>query len=303
MKIAFIHNHRAFLPELAAYRSFFREQSIETDITVYGEEASSGADVYWYMMGFYPRSSHKKKLIIHEYTSASVPPYRKLKDFLKSRLTPRPHFRLYLNEYVRGEMNIHDEVPFGYRDMGISDTFFKPVNTGTKDYDFIYSGNLSAQRNLESLLQVFDTGALKQHSILLLGNDENRLAETYRHCKNILFQPAVNWEEVPAFLSRARFAFNYIPDKAPFNAQTPTKFLEYAAMKIPVISTKYFWISEFQERYGGNCFLLKEDLSNLTWERVTRFPYAFPDLRSWRWEERIRSSGILDFLRQAKPGS
>ena len=65
------------------------------------------------------------------------------------------------------------------------------------------------------------------------------------------------------YLSRARFALNYIPDEEPFNAQTSTKFLEYAAMRIPVITTNYFWISEFKERYGGNYFILKEDLSNM----------------------------------------
>ena len=90
MKIAFIHNHRAFLPELAAYQSFFQKQNIDTCVADYKEEEKSGADVYWYMMGFFPKSFHKKKLIIHEYASASVPPYRKLKDFLKSRLTPTP---------------------------------------------------------------------------------------------------------------------------------------------------------------------------------------------------------------------
>src|ERR1700676_3554170 len=143
MKIAFIHNHHAFLPELAAYQIFFQKQNIRTCVAKYGQEEKSGADVYWYMMGFYPKSKHKKKLIIHEYSSASVPPYRKLKDFLKSRLTPRPHFRLYLNEYVREQLNIHDEIPFGYRDMGIGDFFFHPSSRDTvKEYDFIYSGNL-----------------------------------------------------------------------------------------------------------------------------------------------------------------
>jgi glycosyltransferase involved in cell wall biosynthesis len=301
MKIAFIHNHRAFLPELAAYQSFFQMQNTATCIAEYGEEEKSGADVYWYMMGFYPRAFHKKKLIIHEYTSASVPPYRKLKDFLKSRLNPSPHFRLYLNEYVRDQINIHDEIPFGYRDMGISEIFFHPPSADLlKEYDFIYTGNLSSQRNLDILLKVFDQGALKNRSILLLGNDEDGLAQTFGHCKNIFFNPGVLWEEVPSFLARARFALNFIPDKEPFNAQTPTKFLEYAAMKIPVISTNYFWISEFRERYGGNYFLLKEDLSNITWERIIHFPYESPDLRSWHWEERIKASGILEFLRQAK---
>jgi glycosyltransferase involved in cell wall biosynthesis len=299
MKIAFIHNNRAFLPELSAYRSFFQSENISTCLAEYGKEESSGADVYWYMMGFFPRSFNKKKLIIHEYASASVPPYRKMKDFLKSRINPRPHFRLYLNEYVREQINIHDEIPFGYRDMGVGDIFFNGAGDTVKEYDFIYTGNLSSRRKLKSLLEVFDQGALKRHSILLLGIDEDSLASSYAHCKNILFHEPVPWEEVPVFLARTRFAINFIPDEEPFNAQTPTKFLEYAAMKIPVISTNYFWISEFQERYGGNYFMLKDDYSNLTWERIIHYPYEFPKLQSWRWEERIRASGILEFLRQA----
>jgi glycosyltransferase involved in cell wall biosynthesis len=296
MKIAFIHNHRAFLPELTAYQDFFQKQNIETFVATYGEESNSGADVYWYLMGYYPKSFHKKKLIIHEYSSASVPPYRKLKDFLKSKLTPRPDFRIYLNEYVREQMNIHDEVPFGYRDMGISNLFFQPVDNDSKEFDFVYSGNLSSNRNIGSLLRVFEQGALKDRSILVLGNDETGLAGIFRNSKNILFQPAVSWERVPSFLAKATYAVNFIPDREPFNAQTSTKFLEYSAMKMPVISTNYFWISEFQERYGGNYFLLKENLSNFNWERIKMFPFESPDLKNWTWEERIRASGIMEFL-------
>jgi hypothetical protein len=299
MKIAFIHNHRAFLPELAAYQSFFQKENILTCIAKYGKEQTSDADVYWYMMGFFPRSFHKGKLIIHEYSSASVPPYRKLKDFIKSKLTPRPHFRLYLNEYVREQLNIHDEVPFSYRDMGISDVFFQEANKTAKEYDFIYTGNLSSARKLETLLRIFDTGVLQKNSILLVGNDEDNLAKIFGHRPNIFFQAPVPWSEVPAFLVKARYAINFIPDDEPFNAQTPTKFLEYSAMKIPVISTNYFWISEFRERYGGNYFLLKQDLSNMTWDRIRSFPYEFPNLQNWSWEERIKDSGILDFLKQS----
>ena len=296
MKIAFIHNHRAFLPELAAYQDFFQKQNIETVVANYGEETRSGADVYWYFMGYYPKSFHRKKLIIHEYSSASVPPYRKLKDFLKSKMTPRPDFRIYLNEYVREQMNIHDEVPFGYRDMGISNLFFQPADNGNKEFDFVYSGNLSSNRNIDSLLHVFEQGALKDRSILVLGNDETGLATVFHNCRNIFFQPAVYWEQVPSFLAKATYAVNFIPDREPFNAQTSTKFLEYSAMKMPVISTNYFWISEFQERYGGNYFLLKEDFSNFSWARIRSFPFESPDLRSWTWNERIRASGIMEFL-------
>jgi glycosyltransferase involved in cell wall biosynthesis len=300
MKIAFVHNQHAFLPELDAYQAFFQKQNIQTCITEYGKEKESGAQVYWYLMGFYPRAFDKKKLIIHEYSSASVPPLRKMKDYLKRKCTPRPHFRLYLNEYVRQQINIHDEIPFGYRDMGVGDSFLQSPEGGVKDFDFIYSGNLSTARRLDRLLKVFEEGDLKDRSILLLGHDTDGLSRTFAHCSNIFFQEAVAWKEVPKYLTRARFSVNFIPDEEPFNAQTSTKFLEYAAMKIPVISTNYFWISEFQERYGGNYFLLKDDLSNMTWDRISPFPFAFPSLESWHWEEKIRESGVLEFLRQAK---
>jgi glycosyltransferase involved in cell wall biosynthesis len=299
MKIAFIHNHQAFLPELTAYQRFFQLRNIQTCIAKPGEEEISGADVLWYFMGFHTKSN-RSKLIIHEYASASVPPYRKIKDFLKKKLLPRPHFRLFLNEYVRLQINIHDEVPFGYRDMGISNEFFQPRQNSKKEFDFIYAGNLSSGRKLAELLTVFDQGALKNQSIILLGKDVDGLSKTFDHCKNIFFRNAVPWEEVPGWLEKANFAVNYIPDEEPFNAQTPTKFLEYAAMQMPIISTNYFWISEFQERYGGNYFLLKQDLSNMTWERINGFRFEFPNLESWRWEERIKDSGVLEFLLQAQ---
>ncbi len=300
MKITFIHPKRAFLPELDAYRSFFLSKNIETSICQYGEEAASGADVYWYIMGLYPKSPGGKKQIIHEYTSASVPPYRKLKDFLKCRLNPHPHFRLYLNEYVRQQIEHRDEIPFGYRDMGVSDDFI-PYPDTKKEYDFIYAGSLSPERKIDKLLRVFQQGAMKERSILLLGIDYDLLAAHYSSSKNITFQGPASREQIPGYLSRARFGINYIPDREPFNAQTSTKFLEYAAMQIPIVSSNYFWISQFQERYGGDYFLLKEDLSNLSWGRITSFRYSFPSLYSWHWEQQLRASGVLEFLQTAFP--
>jgi glycosyltransferase involved in cell wall biosynthesis len=295
MKITFIHPKRAFLPEIDAYQSFFQSKNIPTAVCRYGEEAASGGNVYWYFMGLHPSAKTAGKRIIHEYSSASVPPYRKLKDLLKSRLNPRPHFRLYLNDYVREQIGHRDEIPFGYRDMGISENFFFHPAT-EKEYDFIYTGSVSPERKIDRLLQVFQDGALQQQSILLLSQHYEQLAVRYQSCSNILFRGPVSRQEIPDYLSRARFAINFMPDREPFNAQTSTKFLEYAAMQIPIVSSNNYWISQFQERYGGDYFLLKNDLSNLSWGRISAFQYHFPDLRSWSWEQQLRSSGVLEFL-------
>jgi|KBSMisStaDraftv2_1062788.scaffolds.fasta_scaffold02514_2 glycosyltransferase involved in cell wall biosynthesis len=296
MKIAFIHNRQAFLPELQAYRDFFHTHQIATTVCRYGEESKTDAGVYWYMMGFYPHSKHRNKIIIHEYASCSVPPLRKEKDFLKRKFHPRPDFRIFLNEYVQSQLGISDEVPFGYRDMGVSALFHPPSESPQKEYDFIYAGSLSAHRRLDTVLDIFAKGPLRDQSVLMLGHDTEGLREDYGKADNIHFHAAVPWTEVPDWLSKSRYALNFIPDTEPFNAQTPAKFLEYAAMKIPIVSTNTFWIAEFQERYGGNYFFLKEDLSNMTWDRILHFPFEFPNLESWTWEERIRASGIMEFL-------
>ena len=301
MKIAFVHPKRAFLPELAAYQSFFESKNIETVIYQYGEEKSSDADVFWFMMGIYPGAAARGKKVIHEYSSSSIPPYRRLKDLIKSKLNPRPHFRLYLNEYVMKQIRHRDGIPWGIRDQGVSGDF-KPLPEAEKQYDFIYIGSLSPERRMDRLLRAFQHPVLKDRTILLLGQDYERLAREFSSDQNIIFRGPISREEIPGYLSHARFAVNYIPDREPFNAQTSTKFLEYAAMQIPIVSTEYYWLSRFREKYGGKYFLLTEDLSNLNWSQVNAFNYEFPDMKSWRWEQRIRSSGVIEFLQAAFPG-
>lgn len=297
MKIAFIHNHKAFLPELTAYEEFFRKQNIQTCLAKYGEEKLSGADVYWYMMGFYPKSKHKGKIIIHEYASASVPPFRRWKDFLKRTFHTKPDFRIFLNEYVQNQIGISDEIPVGFRNTGVSENWLLSSAPVKKDLDFIYIGSLSRHRRLTPLLKKFTQGDLSQKTLTLLGKDEYGLAKDYADFPNIYFQGAVTWQEVPGWVRRSRYALNFIPDREPFNAVVSLKFLEYAALKTPIISTNVFSIAEFTERFGGNYFLLKDDLSNLSWEKLLTFPFEYPDLQNWIWSEQISGSGILEFLR------
>ena len=92
-----------------------------------------------------------------------------------------------------------------------------------------------------------------------------------------------------------------MPDITPFSKQVSAKFLDYAACGIPVISSDYQWIKEFENSYGGRYFYLLPDLSNLTWEHIKAFSYAAPDLREWTWEKQIEKSGITSFLQKRFP--
>jgi hypothetical protein len=87
----------------------------------------------------------------------------------------------------------------------------------------------------------------------------------------------------------------------PFNRQTSVKFLEYAALGLPVVTTRYPWMEQFQQQYGGDYFYLEADWSNFTWDHVTGFNYSAPDLHTWTWDHQIRNCGVLTFLQASFP--
>ena len=152
-------------------------------------------------------------------------------------------------------------------------------------------------RRPDILLDCVSTGPMKERSLLLVGNNYESLQSKYADSKNIVFTGPIPHIAIQPFLSKARFGINFIIDREPLNQQTSTKFLEYAACGLPVISTRYRWIEKFQQQYGGNYFYLLPDLSNFTWENVNAFEYHRPDLSQWNWEHQIRRSGVLEFLK------
>ncbi|MBS1598616.1 MAG: glycosyltransferase [Bacteroidetes bacterium] len=296
MKIAFIHSHKSFLPEIQAYQIFFSKTGINIEVIDSKKDKETDADVEWYFMGTSNKRKRKNSIIIHEYASASTPPFQKGKNFIKRFYNTQPDYRLFLNEYVQQSLDFKDDVPYGIRDMGIDEVFLNNPTNKTKDYDFIYVGNVAPEREIEKLLTCFTRKDLEKRTILILSNDYEKLANRFVAFSNIYFKGPVAHDQVPGFLSKAFFCINYIPDKEPFNQQTPVKFLEYLALGLPVISSRYSWIENFQKCYGGNYFFLEKDLSNFTWAKVNEFAYSCPDLQNWTWEKQIRRSGVLEFL-------
>src|SRR5690348_16961392 len=93
MLIAFTHAFKAFLPEIEAYRQFFEQYGITTKVVRPEEVDSLQPEVEWRFMGLHFRKS-KAPALIHEYASASLPPWRNAKDFIKRRMNITPGFRL-----------------------------------------------------------------------------------------------------------------------------------------------------------------------------------------------------------------
>lgn len=298
MTIAFIHPHKAFLPEVEAYTEFFSARGIKTIVVHPKDIDTINADVEWHFMGTDTRKNKKGVIKIHEYTSTSIQPLMYLKNFSKRLINAKPDYRLFLNDYVKNEFGFDDNVPFGFRDMGISNSFVNHENKIiNKEYDFIYTGSINKEREIEKLIDCFTKESMKVFSLLILSRDYEFLIKKYNTYKNIYFKGPVVHDEVKKYILNSKFAINFMPDKEPFNQQTSTKFLEYAALKIPVITTNYKWIKDFQKKEGGNYFYLDNDLKNFTWENISSFNYSFPDLKDWSWENQIRKSKVLDFLK------
>jgi glycosyltransferase involved in cell wall biosynthesis len=300
MTIAFIHPHKAFLPEIDAYGNFFCNYNIETIVLRPDEAKNSVAEIEWHLLG--TDTSKKKNVIkIHEYASSSKPPLHTKKDRLKRIFMTIPDYRLFLNEYVRKQFNFKDGVPFGYRNMGIDPLLLDRFDEGTKEFDFIYTGSVEKERQIESLIGCFTKEPLKRHTLLILSQNYERLKKEFTPFQNIHFEGPVKQDEVKNYILRSRFALNFIIDKEPFNQQVSTKFLEYAALKIPILTSSYPWIRSFQQQYGGSYYYLNKDLSNLSWPEISNYHYVFPQLADWTWENQIRKSGILEFLHSKFP--
>ncbi|HTN05528.1 glycosyltransferase family protein [Agriterribacter sp.] len=300
MTIAFIHNGRAFLPEIDAYISFFETfTGIKTEVRKLPGIFKADADVEWYFMGTQVRRK-KNIVVIHEYASASIPPFAALKNIIKKNINCLPDYRICYSEYVYRQFNFSDNIPYGLRGHGIlgGEAVSKKSE---KRYDFVYSGNVDDKRALDGLFNCFTAGRLRNHTLLVLSKDYEKIAGRLSAYSNIYFKGPVPYFEVYAYIRQCRFAINFMPDIVPFNEQVSAKFLDYAACKIPVITSNYKWIREFEKQYGGRYFYLEPDLSNFTWENITAFIYAAPLLQEWTWEKQIKKSGIVAFLQKKFP--
>jgi glycosyltransferase involved in cell wall biosynthesis len=301
MIIAFVHNNKAFLPEMDAYSRFFARHEVQCEVVSKNELGLVHRHIEWWMMGTDLSKPKEGIYKIHEYCSSSVPPWRRWKNKWKSFFNAQPDFRLFLNEYVRKAFDFHDRIPFGYRNMGVPGQWLTAEFSGEKEYDFVYTGDLSPIRHPERLLNCFSTGALKAHSLLVISTGYEALQALYHDFHNIVFMGPLPYNSMDSYIQKARFGINYMIDIEPFSRQTSTKLLEYAALGLAVVSTRYKWVEQFQQHYGGDFFFLEPDLSNFTWENVNSFVYKQPDLTNWTWERQIRTSGVLEFLQSKFP--
>lgn len=287
--LCFVLPGKALLPEVQAYREYF---STRYQVFVRHDTADVAQfDIVWFFMGlpFYRRRAGQ--FIVHEFTSLSTPPYARLKDNIKRYLLPKPSLRVFQNEVQAQILNFNDGTPHLFRDMGVSANFMQTPGE-RKSIDLIYAGSMARSRQLDRALDKIV--ALKPDIRLdLYGIPESYLQKRYAAYANIAFRGPVDYNDIPGLLRKACFGLNYVPDCYPYNLQTSTKLLEYAACGLPVIGNKTAWVDSFLAQHPMPYF----DLNVLAiWPLTTENSSVNQLCSSWLWQQRIANAGFETIL-------
>lgn len=293
--ILFERTH-AYLPEIPAYMSWLERYrpAIKTDDSsrLMGCNASD-YDIVWRFMGL--DRAGKGRFVVHEYNSLSTGTGAYCKNLVKRTLNRKPDRRVFLNENVRNGFAFHDDVPFRLRDMGVDCRFFRSGPVSAPIYDFVYAGSLNRGSVITRFLDHFAASA-RDMTLLLVGEAPSDMRARYQNAPNIVFKGRVPYEDVPALAGQARYGLNLMPDRYPFNLQTATKVVEYCALGLPVISTRYRWVEDYAIARQGRFFWLTPDFSNLSAAALAAFDFHTPDVQDLSWDKVIETSGVFDFL-------
>lgn len=292
MLIHFIRNGPSYLPEIDAYCAYIQSRGHQTMVHDNSCSVPTSASVVWWMCGRVPlREAHRLRgaFQIHEYASASIPPYAWLKDQVKHWTQPLPDYRIYQNGWLRERMGFADGVPHALRDMGVAEHFFDtPSHTAVAEFDLVYLGEMSRLLSFIPVLQAIDAAG---RSLLLVGDVPTELQNLLP--SSVRCTGRMSHADVPHQLRRADFGLNLVPNTLPYLQQTSTKVLEYCAAGLRVVSNAYPWVRYFMAQHNANFYLLNEDVQSLATsfgEGLEAYPYEVPDMRKLAWSQ------VLDAL-------
>ncbi|GIU00845.1 hypothetical protein TSL6_13510 [Sulfurovum sp. TSL6] len=237
--IFYVYSNKAYYPELEAYRDYFSDM-FHVEIIEKKNLKQKKYDkntILWFIMGFYPER-YNAGLIIHDYRSLSVGMFPKIKNFLKKYINQQPNIRIFLNETIANEMNFKDKVPEIFIDMGVPEKILKNKETNKNSYqfDFIYVGDISFERETDKLIEKFQKKHQKK-TLMLVGTYEELIFKEYHTYENVFFTGRLPQYEVFNMIQKSEFALNFIPNKYPYSFQTSTKLLEYASLGKKIITS------------------------------------------------------------------
>lgn len=298
--VHFVHTGPAYMPELAAYEAHLARLGHRSRRHRDPASVPADADIVWWLCG-HVSSAHAHRLRhsvqVHEYASASVGRWPAFKDRLKRWSQPSPHYRLFLNDWVRSRLGFTDGVPSALRDMGVPAAFLHAQPLAPPEFDLVYLGEMGRLLECTSALQAIAQAGLR---LLLVGEVPPALQTLVQAWPQVQCSGQVPQAEVPAQLLRARAGLNLMPQRLPLTEQTSTKVLEYLAVGLPVLSQRYAWAERIAAEYPDRVQLMDHADAPEAWRQALQdLPPHQKDrgsLRALAWSEHLADLPIWAWL-------
>lgn len=299
LKILFVHNGKAFLPELNAYVNYLQKKNYQINIVLDQEIIPPNEyDLVFRFSGLIKRIDGSNIPEIHEFNSASTPPWSNTKNIIKSILAPKPVGRIFLSDFVRSQFTFPYEAPFIYRDMGADSRIFSCRQSRHKHkiYDAVYAGSISGRPGFIETIEKISRMGLK---VGVAGNATKAEIDCLKSLRGVDFIGLLEIDALVDFLASGTFGLNYCPDKYPYSQQTSTKVIEYLAGGLPIISNRYRWMNAHSSTYGYS-FLDIDQLGSAkdlveSSEMVIDADIAI----NFEWERILDKSNFMDFIEKA----
>lgn len=294
--IHYLHGGKASYPEVAAYRAFFESRCTTSEgaTDAIPKQVPPEKLILWQMMGFYPRRV-PARLAIHDYRSLSVGTWSGLKDLAKRTLNAIPDIRIFQNDAIRRRMVFDDPAATVLLPMGVPGWIFDlHWQAEGARYDFGYVGAVSEERGFGKVLRAFGEAYRGERSLLLIGPAEPAIVAAFGRAPGIAFAGQLTQREALLQLLAARVAICPVPQGPPYDWQTPTKLLEYAALGMPVLANDSPTNLKTLEALNMRALLQDESLF-----RAAPDPAACPDnrdcdVRHLAFDKIIADSGIVE---------
>jgi glycosyltransferase involved in cell wall biosynthesis len=223
-------------PDITAYRNYFQDQYCVLDGTLedYAILDNKQDVILWCIMGFFPKRP-EAKFVIHDYRSLSVGRFRTVKDKIKRYLNCQPDLRIFLNHQVKAQMNFQDDIPSCLLDMGVPEWIFDIEPDQQIHGTYCYIGEMSEERKFDQVIDSFLANRKPDETFVLVGEPEAAILEKYQRCEGVVFTGRVPQNKALSIVKACDYAVCYFPYHAPHCYQTPTKLLEYAALRMNII--------------------------------------------------------------------
>jgi hypothetical protein len=283
------HPGKAILPELDAYQDYFQSVlNLDVHIAV-GWPRDIVPSLLWIFMGHALYFFKPRFPVVHEYASLSAGAFPKVKNMLKKHGTPRPHHRLFLNEFIRSEMNFRDHIPYTLRDMGVWKGYYQ-VARGNRNGRWFYAGAVSAARHMDRFLSWW-CAQPDCPELLICGPTDPEILRCFSSKPSIRFLGHLHRAQLAEAASQAEFGLNLIPPCYPYLKQTCTKVLEYCAMGLKVISTRSEWLQDFSISRNMQYAPLNLDVPQKL-SLLMDYPFSIPDVSDLEWSRVLDAAGL-----------